>query len=356
MKKTVLFDKHIRLGAKMVDFAGFKMPISYTSVTGEHIHVREKVGIFDVSHMGEFEILGKNSTQFIQFICSNDIMKLKPGKAQYNCLVNSDGGIIDDLIVYRIDEEKYLLVVNASNIEKDLNWIKSLNKEYNCSINNISDTTSLLAVQGPMAELLCTRLTEEDLGSLNNYSFILGNFAGIDDVIISRTGYTGSGGFELYIDNKNVEHIWDKLFSYKDLEVKPVGLAARDTLRIEMGYCLYGNEIDELVTPIEANLGWITKIETNFIGSKSINKQIENGIKKKLVGFTVKGKGIPRKGYEIFDKSENLIGKVTSGTFSPILKKGIGLAFIENNFSLEKIYLKIRNNFIEIEIVKTPFI
>ena len=280
MKKTVLFDKHIRLGAKMVDFAGFKMPISYTSVTGEHIHVREKVGIFDVSHMGEFEILGKNSTQFIQFICSNDIMKLKPGKAQYNCLVNSDGGIIDDLIVYRIDEEKYLLVVNASNIEKDLNWIKSLNKEYNCSINNISDTTSLLAVQGPMAELLCTRLTEEDLGSLNNYSFILGNFAGIDDVIISRTGYTGSGGFELYIDNHNVEHIWDKLFSYKDLEVKPVGLAARDTLRIEMGYCLYGNEIDELVTPIEANLGWITKIETNFIGSKSINKQIENGIKK----------------------------------------------------------------------------
>ena len=356
MKKTVLFDNHIRLGAKMVDFAGFKMPISYTSVTGEHIHVREKVGIFDVSHMGEFEILGKNSTQFVQFICSNDIMKLKPGKAQYNCLVNSDGGIIDDLIVYRIDEEKYLLVVNASNIEKDLNWIKSLNKEYNCSVNNISDTTSLLAVQGPMAELLCTRLTEEDLGSLNNYSFILGNFGGIDDVIISRTGYTGSGGFELYIDNNNVEHIWDKLFSYEDIEVKPVGLAARDTLRIEMGYCLYGNEIDELVTPIEANLGWITKIETNFIGSKSINKQIENGIKKKIVGFTVKGKGIPRKGYEIFDKSENLIGKVTSGTFSPILKKGIGLAFIENNFSLEKIYLKIRNNFIEIEIVKTPFI
>ena len=356
MKKTVLFDKHIRLGAKMVDFAGFKMPISYTSVTGEHIHVREKVGIFDVSHMGEFEILGKNSTQFIQFICSNDIMKLKPGKAQYNCLVNSDGGIIDDLIVYRIDEEKYLLVVNASNIEKDLNWIKSLNKEYNCSVNNISDTTSLLAVQGPMAELLCSRLTEEDLGSLNNYSFILGNFAGIDDVIISRTGYTGSGGFELYIDNNNVEHIWDKLFSHEDIEVKPVGLAARDTLRIEMGYCLYGNDIDELVTPIEANLGWITKIETNFIGSKSINKQIENGIKKKLVGFIVKGKGIPRKGYEIFDKSENLIGKVTSGTFSPILKKGIGLAFIENNFSLEKIYLKIRNNFIEIEIVKTPFI
>ena len=303
MKKTVLLDKHIKLGAKIVDFAGFKMPISYSSVTDEHNHVRENVGVFDVSHMGEFEISGKNSTQFIQFICSNDIMKLKPGKAQYNCLVNNNGGIIDDLIVYKIEEEKYLLVVNASNIEKDLNWIKSLNKEYNCSINNISDTTSLLAVQGPMAELLCTRLTEEDLGSLNNYSFILGNFAGIDDVIISRTGYTGSGGFELYIDNHNVEHIWDKLFSYEDIEVKPVGLAARDTLRIEMGYCLYGNEIDELVTPIEANLGWITKIETNFIGSKSINKQIENGIKKKLVGFIVKGKGIPRKGYEIFDKS-----------------------------------------------------
>ena len=244
MKKTVLFDKHIKLGAKIVDFAGFKMPISYSSVTDEHNHVRENVGVFDVSHMGEFEISGKNSTQFIQFICSNNIMNIEPGKAQYNCLINDNGGIIDDLIVYKIDEEKYLLVVNASNIEKDLNWIKSHNKKYNCSINNISDKISLLAVQGPKAELLCQSFTKEDLKSLSNYSFILGRFAGIDDVIISKTGYTGSGGFELYISNDNVEHIWDKLFSVENLEVKPIGLGARDTLRIEMGYCLYGNDID----------------------------------------------------------------------------------------------------------------
>ena len=356
MKKTVLLDKHIKLGAKIVDFAGFKMPISYTSVTDEHNHVRENVGIFDVSHMGEFEISGKNSTHFIQFICSNDIMKLKPGKAQYNCLVNNNGGIIDDLIVYKIDEEKYLLVVNASNIEKDLNWIKSHNKKYNCSINNISDKISLLAVQGPKADLLCESFTKEDLRSLSNYSFILGTFAGIDDVIISKTGYTGSGGFELYMSNDDVEHIWDKLFSVENLKVKPIGLAARDTLRIEMGYCLYGNDIDELVTPIEANLKWITKIETNFIGSESIKKQIENGIKKSLVGFTINDKGIPRKGYKIFDKSKNQIGHVTSGTFSPILKKGIGLAYIKNNIPLTEKYLKIRNNFIELKVVKTPFI
>ena len=356
MKKTVLLDKHIKLGAKIVDFAGFKMPISYSSVTEEHNHVRENVGVFDVSHMGEFEISGKNSTHFVQFMCSNDIMRLKPGKAQYNCLVNDNGGIIDDLIVYKIDEEKYLLVVNASNIEKDLNWIKSLNENYNCSINNISDKISLLAVQGPKADLLCESFTKEDLRSLSNYSFILGTFAGIDDVIISRTGYTGSGGFELYISNDNVEHIWNKLFSVKNLEVKPIGLAARDTLRIEMGYCLYGNDINELVSPIEANLGWITKVETNFIGSESIKKQIEDGIKKSLVGFIINDKGIPRKGYEIFDKSKNLVGQVTSGTFSPILNKGIGLAYIKNNIPLTEIYLKIRNNFIELEVVKTPFI
>ena len=237
-----------------------------------------------------------------------------------------------------------------------MNWIKSHNKEYNCSINNISDKISLLAVQGPKADLLCESFTKEDLKSLSNYSFILGTFAGIDNVIISKTGYTGSGGFELYISNDNVEHIWDKLFSVEDLEVKPIGLAARDTLRIEMGYCLYGNDINESVTPIEANLGWITKLETNFIGSKSIKEQIENGIKKKLVGFVINDKGIPRKGYEIFDKSEKLIGEVTSGTFSPVLKKGIGLAYIENNISSKEIYLKIRNNFIKLEVVKTPFI
>ena len=356
MKKTPLYDLHVDFGAKLVDYAGFLMPIQYEGVSVEHNCVKNNVGVFDVSHMGEFEISGKNSTQFIQFICSNNIMKLEPGKAQYNCLVNDNGGIIDDLIVYKIDEEKYLLVVNASNIEKDLNWIKSHNKKYNCSINNISDKISLLAVQGPKAELLCESFTKEDLKSLSNYSFILGKFAGIDDVIISKTGYTGSGGFELYISNDYAEHIWDKLFSVVNLEVKPIGLGARDTLRIEMGYCLYGNDLDESVTPIEANLGWITKLETNFIGSKSIKEQIENGIKKKLVGFVINDKGIPRKGYEIFDESEKLIGEVTSGTFSPVLKKGIGLAYIEKYISSKEIYLKIRNNFIKLEVVKTPFI
>ena len=356
MKKTVLLDKHVKLGAKIVDFAGFRMPLSYSSVTDEHNYVRENVGVFDVSHMGEFEISGKNSDRFVQFICSNDIMKLKPGKAQYNCLVNYDGGIIDDLIVYKIEDEKFLLVVNASNIDKDLDWIKSLNKDYNCSINNISDKTSLLAIQGPKADLLCKRFTKEDLESLSNYSFILGTFAGIDNVIISKTGYTGSGGYELYVSNDNVKHIWNELFSVKNIEVKPIGLAARDTLRLEMGYCLYGNDINESVTPIEANLGWITKVETNFIGSKSIKEQIENGIKKELVGFIINDKGIPRKGYEIFDKLENLIGEVTSGTFSPVLKKGIRLAYIEKNISSKETYLKIRNNLIKLKVVKTPFI
>ncbi len=357
MKKTVLFNRHKRLNAKIVDFAGYMMPISYSSVNEEHIHVRNKVGIFDVSHMGEFEISGLNSLEFVQYLCSNDISKIKVGKAQYNCLTNESGGIIDDLIVYRLDTDKFLLVVNASNISKNWKWIKSINKKFNCSISNFSDDISLLAIQGPDAESLCQQYTEDNLSSLKNYSFFIGKFAGIDDILISKTGYTGSGGYEIYIPNKEVLKIWDTLFSNEEYDLKPIGLAARDTLRIEMGYCLYGNDINEDTSPIEANLRWITKTETNFIGSNSIEEQIISGIRKKLIGFKLIQKSIPRSGYEIYNVEKKLIGSVTSGTFSPTLKIGIGLAYVDINcIDNENIYIKIRDKFIKAEIVKTPFI
>ena len=357
MKKTVLFGRHKKLNAKIVEFANYLMPISYSSVNEEHLHIRNEVGVFDVSHMGEIEISGPNSLKFIQQICSNDISKIKIGKAQYNCLTNELGGIIDDLIVYRLEENKYLLVVNASNISKDLDWILKQNREFNCSIFNISDKMSLLAIQGPKAEELCQKFTHEDLSLISNYSFIVSSFAGFNNIIISKTGYTGSGGYELYIPNHITGSVWDALFSCKDFNLKPIGLAARDTLRIEMGYCLYGNDINEDVTTEEANLRWITKIETNFIGSQIINEQIQKGCDKKLVGFKLKEKSIPRKGYEIFDNDNKLIGKVTSGTFSPVLKKGIGLAHINSaNQKDHLIYIKIRNNIYQAEITKTPFI
>jgi len=357
MKKTVLFGRHKKLNAKIVEFANYLMPISYSSVNEEHLHIRNEVGVFDVSHMGEIEISGSNSLKFIQQICSNDISKIKIGKAQYNCLTNELGGIIDDLIVYRLEENKYLLVVNASNISKDLDWILKQNREFNCSIFNISDEMSLLAIQGPKAEELCQKFTHEDLSLISNYSFIVSSFAGFNNIIISKTGYTGSGGYELYIPNHITGSVWDALFSCKDFNLKPIGLAARDTLRIEMGYCLYGNDINEDITTEEANLRWITKIETNFIGSQIINDQIQKGCDKKLVGFKIKEKSIPRKGYEIFDNDNKLIGKVTSGTFSPVLKKGIGLAHINSaNQKDHLIYIKIRNNIYQAEITKTPFI
>ena len=357
MKKTVLFDRHEKLNAKIIDFAGYMMPISYSSVNEEHLHVRNNVGVFDVSHMGEIEISGSNSSSFVQHLCSNDISKIKVGKAQYNCLTNELGGIIDDLIVYRIEIEKYLLVVNASNISKDWEWINKKNEEYKCSVTNLSDEISLLAIQGPKAQELCQKLTDESLSLMSNYSFTISSFAGFENIIISKTGYTGSGGFELYIPNDKTVNIWDALFNIKDYNLKPIGLAARDTLRIEMGYCLYGNDINEDVSPEEANLRWITKIDTNFIGSEIINKQIVSGCDKKLVGFKLKEKSIPRNGYEIYSKSNEYIGRVSSGTFSPVLYKGIGLAHIKSsNLKDDLIYIKIRKNLIEAEIVKTPFI
>ena len=357
MKKTVLFDRHEKLNAKIVDFAGFLMPVSYSSVNEEHLHVRNNVGVFDVSHMGEIEISGSNSFNLVQYICSNDISKLKIGKAQYNCLTNYKGGIIDDLIVYRVESEKYLLIVNASNILKDWEWINKQNIKFNSLIVNLSDKLSLLAVQGPKAQALCQKFTSEDLSLLPNYSFIISSFAGIENIIISKTGYTGSGGFELYIPNKNAIDIWDALFNCKGFDLKPIGLAARDTLRIEMGYCLYGNDIDEETSPEEANLRWITKVDTSFIGHEIIDKQIKKGSKRKLIGFKLIEKSIPRSGYEVFDINSKLIGKVTSGTFSPVLKKGIGLAYLDSvNIKDDLIYIKIRNNLSKAEIVKTPFI
>ena len=357
MKKTVLFDRHEKLNAKIVDFAGFLMPVSYSSVNEEHLHVRNNVGVFDVSHMGEIEISGSNSFNLVQHLCSNDISKLKIGKAQYNCLTNDKGGIIDDLIVYRVESEKYLLIVNASNILKDWEWINKQNIKFNSLIVNLSDKLSLLAVQGPKAQALCQKFTSEDLSLLPNYSFIISSFAGIENIIISKTGYTGSGGFELYIPNKNAIDIWDALFNCKGFDLKPIGLAARDTLRIEMGYCLYGNDIDEETSPEEANLRWITKVDTSFIGHEIIDKQIKKGSKRKLIGFKLIEKSIPRSGYEVFDINSKLIGKVTSGTFSPVLKKGIGLAYLDSvNIKDDLIYIKIRNNLSKVEIVKTPFI
>ena len=357
MKKTVLFDRHEKLNAKIVDFAGFLMPVSYSSVNEEHLHVRNNVGVFDVSHMGEIEISGSNSFNLVQYLCSNDISKLKIGKAQYNCLTNEKGGIIDDLIVYRIESEKYLLIVNASNISKDWEWINKQNIKFNSLIVNLSDKLSLLAVQGPKAEALCQKFTSEDLSLLPKYSFIISSFAGIENIIISKTGYTGSGGFELYIPNKNAIYIWDALFNCKGFDLKPIGLAARDTLRIEMGYCLYGNDISEETSPEEANLRWITKVDTGFIGHEIIDKQIKKGSKRKLIGFKLIEKSIPRSGYEVFNINSKLIGKVTSGTFSPVLKKGIGLAYLDSvNIKDDLIYIKIRNNLSKAEIVKTPFI
>ena len=357
MKKTVLFDRHEKLNAKIVDFAGFLMPVSYSSVNEEHLHVRNNVGVFDVSHMGEIEISGSNSFNLVQYLCSNDISKLKIGKAQYNCLTNDNGGIIDDLIVYRVESEKYLLIVNASNILKDCEWINKQNIKFNSLVVNLSDKLSLLAVQGPKAQALCQKFTSEDLSLLPNYSFIISSFAGIENIIISKTGYTGSGGFELYIPNKNAIDIWDALFNCKGFDLKPIGLAARDTLRIEMGYCLYGNDIDEETSPEEANLRWITKVDTSFIGHEIIDKQIKKGSKRKLIGFKLIEKSIPRSGYEVFDINSKLIGKVTSGTFSPVLKKGIGLAYLDSvNIKDDLIYIKIRNNLSKAEIVKTPFI
>ena len=357
MKNTALTHIHEALGAKLVPFAGFNMPVSYEGVNAEHETVRTAVGVFDVSHMGEFLLTGKNALQLIQKVTTNDAALLEIGKAQYSCLPNQTGGIVDDLIIYQLKDDQYLLVVNASNIEKDWNWISQYN-DLGVEMKDLSSEYSLLAIQGPKAVEAMQALTTVNLSTIKYYHFEVGDFAGIEHVIISATGYTGSGGFEIYCRNTEVEQIWNKVFEAgKDFGIKPVGLAARDTLRLEMGYCLYGNDINDTTSPLEAGLGWITKFNKNFTNSENLKIQKEAGVTKKLVGFELTERGIPRHDYEILDKNDNPIGIVTSGTMAPSLGIGIGMGYvtIENAAVDTEVFIKIRNNKVAAKIVKMPF-
>ena len=357
MKNTALTHIHEALGAKLVPFAGYNMPVQYEGINIEHETVRNGVGVFDVSHMGEFLITGPNALALIQKVCSNDAAKLFDGKAQYSCLPNNDGGIVDDLIIYRLNEEKYVLVVNASNIEKDWNWISSHN-DVGAEMKNLSDDFSLLAIQGPKAAEAMQSLTSVDLENMKYYTFEVADFAGIEHVIISATGYTGSGGFEIYCKNTEVEQVWNKVMEAgADYGIKPIGLAARDTLRLEMGFCLYGNDINDTTSPIEAGLGWITKFTKEFTNSEYLKSQKERGTDRKLVAFELDERGIPRHDYDIVDGNGKKIGIVTSGTMSPSLKKGIGLGYVPSIFTDigSKIYIQIRKNKIPATVVKLPF-
>lgn len=357
MKNTALTHVHEKLGAKMVPFAGYNMPVQYEGVNAEHETVRNGVGVFDVSHMGEFLLTGENALALIQKVTSNDASVLEIGRAQYSCLPNNDGGIVDDLIVYRIKENQYLLVVNASNIEKDWNWISSHN-DFGVEMRNLSDDYSLLAIQGPKAVEAMQSLTTVDLSAIKYYHFEVGPFAGIEHVIISATGYTGSGGFEIYCKNTEVEQLWNKVFEAgAAFGIKPIGLAARDTLRLEMGFCLYGNDINDTTSPIEAGLGWITKFTKEFTNSENLKKQKEAGVSRKLVGFEMVERGIPRHDYEIVDADGKNIGIVTSGTQAPSLGKAIGMGYVKTEFSAvdSKIFILIRDKKVKAKVVKMPF-
>lgn len=357
MKNTALSQVHERLGAKMVPFAGYNMPVQYEGVTAEHETVRNSVGVFDVSHMGEFLITGPNALDLIQKVTSNDASTLEIGKAQYSCLPNNDGGIVDDLIVYKLKDEQYLLVVNASNIDKDWNWISSHNS-MGAEMRNLSEDYSLLAIQGPKAVEAMQSLTSVDLSAIKYYHFEVADFAGIEHVIISATGYTGSGGFEIYCKNSEVEQIWNRVFEAgAAFGIKPIGLAARDTLRLEMGFCLYGNDINDTTSPLEAGLGWITKFTKDFVNSENLKAQKEAGVTKKLVGFELTERGIPRHDYEIVDADGNNIGIVTSGTMAPTVGKGIGMGYVKTEFAAPEteIFIQIRNNKVAAKVVKMPF-
>lgn len=357
MKDIALKKIHEALGAKIVPFAGYNMPVQYEGINIEHDTVRKGVGVFDVSHMGEFLIEGENALALIQKVTSNDASKLAVEDAQYSCMPNDQGGIVDDLIVYRIKENSYLLVVNASNIEKDWNWISAHN-QVNAEMRNLSDDYSLLAIQGPKAVEAMQSITSVDLSAIPFYKFKVGDFAGIEHVIISATGYTGSGGFEIYCKNDEVEQVWQKVFEAgADYGIKPIGLAARDTLRLEMGYCLYGNDINDTTSPIEAGLGWITKFTKDFINSEDLLKQKEAGVLRRLKAFELDERGIPRQGYDIVDENGEKIGEVTSGTMSPSLKKGIGMGYVQKGHTKlgTKIFIQIRNKAVPATIVKLPF-
>jgi len=357
MKNTALTKTHTALGAKIVPFAGYNMPVSYEGVNIEHETVRNGVGVFDVSHMGEFLISGPHALDLIQKVTSNDASKLVDGKAQYSCFPNHTGGIVDDLIVYKIADEKYLLVVNASNIQKDWNWIQEHNT-MNADMRDLSEDYSLLAIQGPKAAEAMQSLTSVDLKAMKFYTFEVGDFAGIAHVIISATGYTGSGGFEIYCKNSEVQQIWNNVLKVgADFGIKPIGLAARDTLRLEMGYCLYGNDINDETSPIEAGLGWITKFSKDFINAEALAKEKEHGTERKLIGFELDDRGVPRKDYDIVDGNGNRIGHVTSGTMSPSLGKGIGLGYVPLVFAEpgSKINIQVRKKAIPATVVKLPF-
>lgn len=360
MKHTAFYEIHKELGAKLVPFAGYEMPIEYSGITNEHIAVRNNVGVFDVSHMGEFWVKGPKALEFVQKVTSNDAGVLQVGKAQYSCFPNGKGGIVDDLLVYRYEDEKYLLVVNAANIDKDWEWCNA-NNTPGAELENASDNISQLAIQGPNAVKVLQKLTDVNLSEIPYYSFVTGAFAGAENVIISNTGYTGAGGFELYMYNDDAVKIWEAVFEAgKEEGILPIGLGARDTLRLEMGFCLYGNDIDDTTSPIEAGLGWITKFVDgkDFIDKEYLLKQKEEGVSRRLRGFILEERGIPRHGYEIVNENDEKIGEVTSGGMSPVLKKGIGLGYVKTGFTKfgTEIYIKIRNKKLKAKVVKLPFI
>jgi len=359
MKQTALFQIHKQAGARIIPFAGFLMPVEYTGIIDEHLTVRNAVGVFDVSHMGEIWVSGPSAVSFLQRVTSNDINALYDGRVQYSCFPNGKGGIVDDLLVYRMSPDRYLLVVNASNIQKDWEWINSQNKE-GALLENASDSFSQLAIQGPASVETLQPLTSENLSEIKYYTFRIGEFAGIPDIIISATGYTGSGGFELYFQNRYAESVWKKVIqSGLEYGIKPIGLAARDTLRLEMGYCLYGNDIDDTTSPIEAGLGWITKFTggKNLIDSELLQRQKREGVTRKLTGFRMIDRGIPRQHYAIVDANGNRIGEVTSGTMSPVLNAGIGMGYIKTSMTQfgTEIFIEIRNKLLKAVVVQLPF-
>ena len=357
-KRVPLNSVHEKLGAKMVPFAGFNMPVRYSSDIEEHMTVRNGVGVFDVSHMGEFTVKGPQALDLIQRVTTNDASKLVDGQAQYSCLPNETGGIVDDLIVYKIKDNDYLIVVNASNIEKDWNWISKYNSK-GAEMKNISDDICLFAVQGPKAAGVLQKLTSTDLSAIKYYHFAIGEFAGVKEVVISNTGYTGAGGFEIYVNKNSAEKVWNEIFAAgKDVNIKPIGLGARDTLRLEMGFCLYGNDIDDTTSPLEGGLGWITKFTKPFTNSANLQKQKEAGVTRKLVGFKMIDKGIPRHDYQIKDAAGNTIGKVTSGTISPMLGIGIGLGYVTTEHSKieSEIFIDVRGKALKAVVSKMPLI
>ncbi|MEQ8909572.1 MAG: glycine cleavage system aminomethyltransferase GcvT [Vicingaceae bacterium] len=358
MSEIALLELHRELGARIVPFAGFDMPLQYSGLTEEHLAVREGVGMFDVSHMGEFILRGEKALDLIQKISSNDASKLVPGKIQYACMPNGEGGIVDDLLIYQLSEKAYMLVVNASNLNKDWEWIKKWN-DMGVEMEDISDRTTLLAVQGPKTAEALKSLTEVDLEGMKYYTFEKGTFAGVDNVLISATGYTGSGGFEIYFDREHSEKIWRAIMKAGEpFGIKPAGLGARDTLRLEKGFCLYGNDIDDTTNPIEAGLGWITKFTKDFIDADRLKVIKENGVERKLVAFKMIDRGIPRQDYEIVDSEGNAIGKVTSGTSSPMLKVGIGMGYVKKEMAKvgEEVFIAVRKKQLKAEIVKLPFV